>query len=423
MDDFPLGALIGIFFLLLLLSAFFSASETGMMALNRYRLRHLASQGHRGARLAARLLERTDRLLGVVLLGNNLLNAASAALVTVITLRLFGQSELALSLATLVVTFMILVFSEVTPKVLGATHPERVAFFSAYILTPLQKLFHPAVWFVNLFVNALLTLLRLKPDAGNGSTTLSMEELRTLVLEAGAYIPQKHQSILMNLFELEKVTVDDVMAPRGQIEAVDITAEPETLLSQLSTAYHTRLPVYEETLDNIIGILHVRKVLHLTQSEGFSIEGLRAIMREPYFIPAGTPLFSQLQHFQENQRRLGLVVDEYGELQGLVSLEDILEEIVGEFTTHSPTHAGMATLQPDGSWLVDGTALLRDLNRRLGLALPLTGPRTLNGLLLEHLEDIPESGTSVKIAGYPMEIVQTQDRAVKVVRIFPSAVG
>lgn len=420
MDDTPTSVLLGALVALLILSGFFSISETSMMALNRYRLKHLAQSGHRGARLTTQLLARTDKLLGVILLGNNLVNAAAATLVTIITVRLLGEGELALSVGTLAVTFAILVFSEITPKVMGAAYPERIALPLSFVLTPLLKLFYPIIWFVNLFVQALLWMLRLNPGSATASS-LSQEELRTLVLEAGHYIPQKHQSILINLFELENITVDDVMTPRNQIEAIDIDAPAEEMRRQLSTSHHTRIPVYQGQLDNIIGLVHARKVLHQTQTGELDAEALRDIMREPYFIPAGTALFTQLQHFQENQRRMGMVVDEYGELLGLVSLEDILEEIVGEFTTHAPAQSGAYRLQDDGSWLADGSSLLRDLNRKLGLQFPLDGPKTLNGLILEHLEDIPEAGISLKINGVTLEIMQTQDRSVKGVRIFPPA--
>ncbi|MEW5943194.1 MAG: HlyC/CorC family transporter [Pseudomonadota bacterium] len=420
MEDIPIGLLLAALLILLVASGFFSAAETSMMTLNRYRLKHLVKSGNRGARLTAQLLEKTDKLLGVVLLGNNLLNAASAALVTIITIRLFGGSELMLTVGTLAVTFLILVFSEITPKVLGATYPERIAFPAGYVLAPLLKVFYPVIWFVNLFVSALLRLLRLKPSPGNMATTLSIEELRTLVLEAGHYIPQKHQNILLNLLGLGTITVEDVMTPRSQIEAVDIEMPIEDIRGQLSTSHHTRVPIFQDQLDNIIGILHVRRVLSRAQSGELNVEDLHQAMRVPYFTPAGTPLLTQLQYFQENHERIGLVVDEYGELQGLISLEDILEEIVGEFSTLPPA-AGAYRKQPDGTWLVDGSSLLRDLNRKLGLALPLDGPKTLNGLILEYLEDIPEAGTSLKIADHPLEIMQTQDRVVKVVRIFPPA--
>jgi Mg2+/Co2+ transporter CorB len=422
LDDVSISVLLATLLGILIVSGFFAMAETSMMVLNRYRLKHLVKQGNRGAKLTAYLLENTDKLLGVILLGNNLLNAAAAALVTVITIRLFGDSEWSLTLGTMAVTFLILVFSEVTPKVLGAAYSEQLALPSSYVLTPLLKVLYPAIWFINLFVKLLLWVLRLKP-ATAVAHQLSSEELRTLVLEAGHYIPQKHQSILVNLFGLEKITVDDVMTPRSQIEAIDIDAPVEDVRQQLSTSHHTRIPVYQGQLDNIIGLVHMRKVLHQTQSGELDAESLREVMRDPYFIPAGTALFTQLQHFQENQRRLGLVVDEYGELLGLVSLEDILEEIVGEFTTHAPAQGSAYRIQSDGSWLVDGSSPLRDLNRKLGLQFPLDGPKTLNGLILEHLEDIPEAGISLKLAGVALEILQTQDRAVKIVRVFPLPVN
>lgn len=418
MDDIPLSVLLTALGILLVISAFFSISEISMMSLNRYRLRHLVQQGHRGAKLAASLLAQTDKLLGVILLGNNLVNAMAAALVTIIAVRFFGNSQLAVSLATLAVTFLILVFSEISPKVMGAAYPEQVAFPASYVLKPLIRLFYPVIWFVNLFVQALLWLLRMRPSEAT-EHKISMPELRTLVLEASGFIPKKHQSVLLNLFELEEITVDDVMTPRSQIEAIDLAAEPDSIWQQLTTSHHTQLPVYENELNNLIGILHTRKVLHQTQGEQISIEALKQILREPYFIPAGTPLLTQLQNFQENQRKFGMVVDEYGELQGLVTMSDILEEIVGEFTTRSPLQATYFHAQEDGSWLIDGSSSLRDLNRKLGTKFPTDGPKTLNGLILEHFEDIPEAGTSFRIADHTLEIVQTQDRVVKVVRLCP----
>jgi Mg2+/Co2+ transporter CorB len=416
LDDVPLHTLVWAFVVLLAVSAFFSISETSMMALNRYRLRHLVKTGNRGARLTAQLLASPDKLLGVVLLGNNLVNTAIATLGTLIAFRLFGEDELSLAIATGAVTFFILVFSEITPKVLGATFPERIAFPAAYVLTPLLTAFYPVVWFLNLFVRGVLRLLRLNAGA-NQSTALSLEELRTLVLEGGHFLPPKHQKILLNLFDLESITVDDLMTPRSKIEALDLDTPAHDLRRALASCNHTRMPVYRETLDNVVGVLHARKVLNLAGEE-ISGERLESLMRAPYFVPAGTSLLAQIQHFQEAEERLGLVVDEYGELLGLITLEDILEEIVGEFTTHSPLQAAGVTRQEDGSVLVEGGIALRDLNRKLGTAFPLDGPRTLNGLILEHLEDIPEPGTTVKIAGYPIEIVQTQDRAVRSARIF-----
>lgn len=418
MDDIPISALLSALAVLLVISAFFSISEISMMSLNRYRLRHLAQQGNRSAKLAASLLAQTDKLLGVILLGNNLVNAMAAALVTIIAVRFFGNSQLAVTIATLAVTFLILVFSEISPKIMGAAYPEKVAFPASYVLKPLIRLFYPAIWFVNLFVQSLLWILRMRPSEAQ-EHKISMPELRTLVLEASGFIPKKHQSVLLNLFELEAVTVDDVMTPRSQMEAIDLAAEPDVIWQQLTTSHHTQLPVYEDELNNLVGIVHTRKVLHQAQGEQITIEALKQILREPYFIPAGTPLLTQLQNFQENQRKFGIVVDEYGELQGLVTMADILEEIVGEFTTRSPLKAHFFYAQEDGSWLIDGSCSLRDLNRKLDTKFPLDGPKTLNGLILEHFEDIPEAGTSFRIADHTLEIVQTQDRVVKVVRLCP----
>jgi Mg2+/Co2+ transporter CorB len=388
------------------------------MALNRYRLKHLVKLGHRGAKLAHILLARTDRLLGVILLGNNLVNAAAATLVGLITIQYFGDDKIALGLGTLAITFLILVFAEITPKVVGAAYAERIAPIAAYVLVPLLKLLSPVVWFVNLFVFALLALLRIKPPAGGEPQRLSNEELRSLVLEAAHYIPKKHRSILVNLFDLERITVEDVMTPRAQIEAVDLEAPLERITQQIATSYHTRLLVYRKELGNIVGILHLRKVLALMRDGDLERDKLAELLTEPYFIPASTPLFAQLQYFQENHQRFALVVDEYGELQGLMTLEDIIEEIIGEFTTNAPSVATIRAWDENGSALVEGASPLRELNRKLGLALPLDGPKTLNGLILEHFQDIPEAGVSLKIAGVPIEIVQTQDRVVKTIRLF-----
>jgi Mg2+/Co2+ transporter CorB len=332
--------------------------------------------------------------------------------------RLLGSSELAVTVATLSVTFLILVFAEVTPKVVAAAYPEPLAFFAAYVLRPVSTLLYPAVWVVNLFVRGLLMLLHLRPHTVERDK-LGLAELRSLVLEASGYLPATHQTILLNLFDLENLTVEDVMTPRGKIEAIDIEAGDEAVWQQLTTAHHSLLPVYQGEPNNVIGVVHVRQVLHAARSGPVTTEGLKKILREPYFIPMGTPLFTQLQNFQQNQRKVGLVVDEYGELQGLLTMEDILEEIVGEFTRPAPSHGGEFQQEADGSWLVDGGTPLRELNRKLGTHFPLDGPRTLNGLILEHFQDIPEAGVSLKIAGHPLEIVQTQGRLVKVVRIHP----
>ena len=331
-----------------------------------------------------------------------------------------GDSEFALLTATGTAAFAILVFSEITPKVVGATYPEKLALPAAYVLSPLLKITQPIVWFVNLFVQALLGLMTLRGKPADNEQPLSVEELRTLVLEAG-YLPQKHRSILINLFDLEAITVDDVMVPRNRIEGIDIEAPIDDILDQISTAYHRRVLVYRGEPDEVLGTLRVRDLLNLKQQGAVTREQIESLLWEPFFTPSGTPLFSQLHNFQERQDRVSLIVDEYGELQGLVTLEDILEEIIGEFTTQSPLQRGGIHRQTDGSVLIEGGALLRELNRKLGFHFPLDGPKTLNGLILEHLQDIPEPSTSVRIAGHPLEIVQTQDRVIKVVRASPPA--
>lgn len=417
LSNIPLSALLAALLVLLVLSGFFSMSETAMMAANRYRLRHLASQGHRGAKLALSLLGKTDKLLGVILLGNTLINAAAATLTSYIALALFGDGKWALEIGTLCVTFALLVISEISPKVVGATHADKLTPAISFILTPLLRLLAPLIWFINLFVSALLSAVRLKPQLGHEAPKLSPEELRTLVLEAGHFIPQKHQSILVNLFDLERITVEDVMAPRGQIEAIDLDNPWETTQEQLSTAYHGRIVVYRGELNNVVGLLHLRRVVGMLRQGELTRENIEEAIQAPYFIPAATPVFAQLQYFQENRQRAGLVVDEYGEILGLVTLEDIIEEIIGEFTTSTPSGDELAWGE-DGSALVEGSRPLRELNRKLALELPLDGPKTLNGLIIEHFQDIPEAAVSLRIAGIPMEIVQTQDRSVKMVRVF-----
>ncbi len=416
MDDIPLSAQFISLGILLLMSAFFSLAETSMMALNRYRLKALVRLGSRGARLTTSLLQQTDKLLGVILLGNTLVAAGAATLAALIAHTLWGDHKWVPAASAVIVTFALLIISEITPKVIGAAYAEKIALPVAFVLKPMLKALYPIVWFVNLFVQTLLWLLRLRP-ASTAENKMTPDELRTLVLEAGNYIPHKHQSILLNLFDLESITVDDVMTPRNQIEALDINASPATLRQQIATAYHRRLPVYQGQPDNILGIILLRKLLAVSQDGEISAEQVLKLMREPYFIPSGTPLFTQLQQFQEHQDRLCFVVDEYGELMGLLTLEDIVEELIGEFATHSPLQPGRFHRQTDGAYLVEGGSLLRELNRKLGYRFPLDGPKTLNGLILEHLRDIPEPATSLRIAGHRMDIVQTQDRVVKSVRL------
>jgi Mg2+/Co2+ transporter CorB len=416
-DSVPLSWLFAALAALLLCSGFFSGSETCMMALNRYRLKHLVREGNRGAKLATALLAHTDELLSFILAGNTIINAATTILVAEICRRLFGQGEYVLMIATAAASFVILIFAEILPKILGATYSETIALAASYALTPLIRITRPLMWFVNVFVRAFVRVLRIRKAGEQAAQPLSMEELRTLVLEGGKFIPKKHQSIFLNLFELEDMTVDDTMTPRGQIEFIDLGDDPDDVRAALATAHHTRLVVCEHGLDNTVGILHVRKVFSATHGDTFNVQSIRAVMREPYFVPEGTPLLNQLTNFQENQRHMGLVVDEYGEILGLVTLKDILEEIVGEFTSQAIGSGALIQREPDGSVVADGACPLRVLNRKAGFQFPLEGPKTINGLLLEELEDIPEAGTSLVLEGHRIEILQVHDRMVKVVRI------
>jgi Mg2+/Co2+ transporter CorB len=425
LDNIPLSWQFGALIILLLLSAFFSMSETALMSINRYRLRHLVKEGHRGAKLSNALLLQTDKLLGVILLCNNFVNTTLATLVTIITVNLFGEGKLALMYSTIVVTFAILIFSEISPKIIAAAYAEKIGIYVGYILYPLLRVLYPVVWFVNLFVEAWLKLLGIKINFGDGVKSLSMDELRSIVTDAGKFLPNKHRTILLNLFELEKIEVDDIMTAHTQVETVNFDASLDEILTRISNSHHTRLPVREGDNDEIFGILHIRKVLnqlrfhHKKEEDELTKDSLRAAISAPYFIPSGTPLYTQIQQFQENKERIALVVDEYGELKGLITLEDILEEVIGDFTTQSPSRIGSFYQEEDGGWLVDGSSSLRELNKKLTLSLPLDGPRTLNGLVLEHFQDIPEASTSFKIGGHILEIVQTQDRVVKSVKIFP----
>lgn len=393
------------------------------MSVNRYRMKHLARQGHRGARLASVLLSKTDKLLGVILLGNTLCIVGSSALEVVISHQLFGEGEYVLAAGSLALTFVILVFSEISPKVIAAAHPEKFAFACSYLLYPLLWLFNPIVSFVNLFVKGFMYLLGMKANFAEAHHAVTTEELRSIVTDAGHFIPKKHRSILLNLFDLEKITVDDVMTAHTLVESIDFDAPIDEIMQQISNSQHTRLPVRQGENEEIIGILHLRKVMSQLrahhESDDFDKEILREVIVEPYFVPSGTPLYTQIQQFQEKQQRVALVVDEYGEFKGLVTLEDILEEMIGDFTTQSPSRLGSYRQDEDGGWIVDGSSTLRDLNKKLKLNLPLEGPRTINGLILEHFEDIPESNTSFKVGTHVIEIIQTQDRIVKSVKIFP----
>lgn len=416
MDDLPLSVLLLALFVLLLLSAFFSMSETSMMAVNRYRLKHRADAGARGARLALALLDRTDKLLGVILLGNNLVNAAAATLVSVIVIGLFGDEKWALGVGTLFTTFAILVFSEISPKIIAATHADRIAPIVSFLLKPLLTIAYPIVWFVNLFAVGFLRVTRISTRK-SGAHQLTPEEMRTLVLEAGNLLPHKHKSVLLNLLDLGQITVEDVMTPRGAIESVDLSGDWGEIVQQLMTSHHSRVVVYAADPDKVHGVLHLRRCAGQIGNPEWSLAELEAVLQPPYYVPAGTPVLTQLQYFQEQRQRMGIVVDEYGEVLGLVTPEDIVEEIVGEFTASAAQQQPLAWPEA-GAVLVDGGRTLRELNRKLGVNFPVDGPKTLNGLILEHFQDIPESGVSLRIAGIPIEVVQTQGKSVKTARIF-----
>jgi len=417
LTNIPPGALIGALVFLILLSAFFSAAEIGLMTLNRYRLRGLAESGHRGARLARKLLERPDRLLGVILLGNNFANIAASSTATLLALQLYGEKFIAAETGLL--TFLVLVFAEVAPKTLAALNPERVAFPAAYVLQPLLWFFYPLVWLVNAIANRTLRLFGVSVRKKR-EEEITAEELRALVREADVLIPETHQDMLLAILDLGKVTVDDVMVPRGKIEGVNLDAEWDEIVAHITGSRYTRLPVYHGSLDNVTGIIHVRQVLNLMHEGKLDRASFEQVIMEPYFIPSGTSLNTQLLNFKQAKRRIGLVVDEYGDIQGLVTLDEILEEIVGDFTTHALGKIHEVHRQDDGSYLVRGAVYLRDLNRQLGWNLPTEESRTLNGLIVEYLEDLPEPGTSVMIHGYLVEILRTRGTAIEIARVRPA---
>ena len=417
MDSPSLTVLFGILGVLLGLSGYFSGSETAMMALNKYRMRHLASQGNRGARIAAKLLERPDRLIGVILLGNNLVNIAAASVASVIALRLMGEAGLFVS--TVILTVVVLIFSELAPKTLAANHPERLAFLSAPILRPLLVVLYPVVVIINAIANSMLRTLRL--TQAKSPHGLSEEELRTVILEESALLSARRQRMLLNIFELSRVTVEDVMVPRTDMATLNIDAEWRDILAQFRASPHTRFPVYRRDPDHIVGVIHGKDLLKLEGLEDGppTQETIQTLVREPYFVPATTPLQEQLIQFQRKRQHMGLVVDEYGDVVGLVTLEDILEEIVGEIQDEHDMPMRGIRPQKDGSLLVEGQIELRDLNRQLGWELDTSGPRTLAGLIIEVLEEIPNENTSLKVGGHPMEVVRVRNQTITVVRVYP----
>ena len=414
MNDIPLGTLGAILFFLILLSAFFSSAETGMMSLNRYKLRHQANKGRRPAIRIIKLLEQPDRLIGVILIGNNFVNLLASSIATIIGIRLLGDAGIAIATGTLL--FIILIFAEVSPKTMAALHPERIAFPASLILSPLLKLLYPFVWLINIISNGLLRILGIKKGSMSADH-LSSEELRTVVKESASLVPRRNQGMLINILDLEKVTVDDIMVPRNEIVALDIDDDIEEILNQLKSSQHTRLPVYKGDINQMIGVLHIRNATRFLDKSEINKATILQYIREPYFIPESTPLHTQLLNFQKSKRRIGFVVDEYGDVLGLVTLEDILEEIVGEFTTNMADTSKDIYPQDDGSFLIDGTATVREINRALNWQLPTKGPKTLNGLILEALESIPDNNVCVSVNDYRMETIQTKNNIVKTVRV------
>ena len=417
MQDVPIATLAVILLVLIILSAFFSSSETGLVALNRYRLRHQAQGGHRGARLAWKLLSQPDRMFGLILLGNNLVNILAASIATVIALRLLGDAGVWVS--TLILTVVILIFAEVAPKTLAAVHPERIAYPASYVLVPLMRVLYPVVWVVNLMAGGLLRLFGVRRDQRR-MDQLSREELRTLVKEGGRHIPLDHQQMLINILDLEHGIVDDVMVPRSEIVGIDLDDDWERILHHLTRTVYTRLPVWREDLDNLVGFLHIRSVVTKLAHRQLSRAELERSIRSPYFVPEGTPLTQQLLEFQTRERRMGLVVDEYGDIQGLITLDDILEEIVGEYTTEGAERYRLMRKLEDGNWIIDGGASIRMLNRKMEWGLPIDGPRTLNGLILERLESIPDGNASITIGRHVLTIVDMADNRIRKVLFKPN---
>ncbi|MCL1073635.1 HlyC/CorC family transporter [Shewanella dokdonensis] len=416
MDAISTGALLLILLVLILISAYFSGSETAMMTLNRYRLRHLAGNGHRGAQRALKLLERPDRLIGLILIGNNLVNILASAVATVLGMRLYGDAGIAI--ATGVLTFVVLVFAEVTPKTLAALRPEPVAFPSSIVLKGLLWIMLPLVKVMNWITSFILKLMGVK--SVKHSDALSQEELATVVHEAGALIPRRNRDMLLSVLDLGNVSVEDIMVPRNELYAININDDFKSINKQIIQSPHTRVLLYRDNIDDTVGFVHLRDALRLQSKGQFSKSSLLRAVKEIYYVPEGTPLSVQLANFQKNKERIGLVVDEYGDIQGLVTLEDILEEIVGDFTTSMiPTASEEITPQQDGTFLIDATINIRDLNKEKHWNFPTDGPKTLNGLILEYLEDIPEANTGLRLAGYPMEIIEVADNMIKTVRVMP----
>ncbi len=418
MNDVPLGLLFSILAGLIILSAFFSSSETGMMSLNRYRLKHLVKNKHKGAERATRLLEKPDRLIGVILIGNNLVNILATSLTTLIAIRIAGETGVII--ASMILTLVILIFAEVTPKTIAALHPERIAFPASWVLRPLQVILWPFVWLINRVSNFLVRLFGVDPDNHNSDEHLNPDELRTVVDEAGDLIPDRHQGMLLNVLDLEKVTVEDIMIPRNEVIGLDLNDDISVLMQEIRASEYTRLPVFEEDINKIVGILHLRNSARFIHGDDTTVtkEAIKRFSSEPYFVPEATPLHTQLLNFQKAKTRMGMVVDEYGEVQGIVTLEDLLEEIVGDFTTNSAEEDHEDITKLEGDWyLIDGSASIREINRALSWEMPTDGPKTLNGLSVEYLENIPDANISYDIGQYRFATVEISDKRIEKVHV------
>ena len=414
MNDIPLSVLISILVFMLVLSAFFSGSETSLMTLNRYRLRHLVKLKHSGAIKAHRLLQRPDRLLGLILLSNSFVNNFASSIATVIAIKLYADDEAVLAIATGLLTLVMVICSEVTPKTLAAIKPELLAFPAAWIYTPLLKVFYPVVWVVNIFVKLLLRLVGVDTNK-RSRDSLNKDELKSIITEAESLMPLRYQKMLLGILDLESATVEDIMTPRNEIVGIDLEASIEDIITQIKTSPHSRLAVYKKSIDRVVGFLHLRNVLVLVNKDNFDKQSIINLLTKPAFIPENTPVHTQMLRFKNEKIRIGLVVDEYGDVQGLVTLDDLLQEIVGELIADDE----IARKQSDGSYLIDASITVRELNRVMDWSLPTEGPKTLNGLIIDFMETIPKSGTSIKLQGHPLEIIKRNENAVKLVKFLP----
>lgn len=417
MNQIPLEALFIALAVLLLLSAFFSSSETSMLSLNRYRLRHLIKKHHKGAMRAGKLLERPDRLLGVILIGNNLVNIVASMLAASIGNRLYG--DIGVAIAAGLLTLVVLIVAEVTPKTVATAFPEKIAFPASFLLKPLLTLFYPIVLLVNLFSNGLAKLMGIDTQKV-GSDHLHPEELRTVVDEAGDLIPDQHQGMLLNVLDLEKSTVEDIMIPRNEIIGIDLERDISENLDLIRTTDFTRLPVFKGDINNVVGVLHLRKATRFLRGADHHIteDDICEHMSAPYFVPESTPLHIQLMNFQKEKRRLAIVVDEYGEVQGAATLVDLLEEIVGEFSTDGGDDQEQEITELENGWYkINGTASLRDINKHIGWELPIDGPKTINGLAFEHLESIPDAVCSFDLGAYRFEIIEVSDTMIENINV------